>query len=87
MDFKIGDKIILKKEKAAYAKSIGYPDAFTKEILEIEEIDSKNMYTAQNDLHYFRQFRIGGTFEFRLATDNELKLDKIKKMFINKEIV
>jgi hypothetical protein len=78
LNFKAGDKIILTKE------SITYTSSFAKEVLEVISIDSKMMYTVEKG-YLFRDFRISGLLKFRLATENEIKLNKMKNMFVNKK--
>jgi hypothetical protein len=87
MDIKFGDKIMLKKECAVDAIKMGYSEAFVKEIMEVIGFDSNSIYTVQIDSDTLRNLPIGGLLEYRLATDNEIKLDVMKKMFINKEII
>lgn len=50
--------------------------------MEIVRINHKTIYRVKyNDS--FKNLYVGGILKYRLATERELKLDKIKKMFIN----
>jgi hypothetical protein len=81
LDFKVGDKIILIKESTTYSPRSGYTSNFSKEVLEVASIDSEVMYTVEKG-YLYRNFRIDGLLEFRLATESEIKIDKIKSLFI-----
>jgi hypothetical protein len=84
LKFNIGDKIILKKESAIHLSKAGRDTDFANEIMEVIRTDNHTIYRVQINSGLYKNLYIGGLLEYRLATDNELKLDKIKKMFIKK---
>jgi hypothetical protein len=84
LGFEIGDKIMLKKESITYSSRSGYASSFAKEVLEVISMDSKIMYTVEKG-YLFRHFPIERMLEFRLATENEIKINKMKNMFVNKK--
>jgi hypothetical protein len=61
----------------------GENPAFANQIMEIVRINHKTIYKVKYDVDSFKNLYVGGILKYRLATERELKLDKIKKMFIN----
>jgi hypothetical protein len=83
MDFKYGDKIILKTESVINAIKMGYTEAFVKEIMAVIAFESNSYYIKHISSDWQKNLPLGGILKYRLATERELKLNKIKKMFIN----
>jgi hypothetical protein len=84
MAFKIGDRIVLKKESVKHLSEVKQNAEFANGIMEILSINYHTIFRVKNDSGLFKNIYVGGILEYRLATDSEIKLDKIKKMFINK---
>ena len=78
MEFKIGDKVILKEEKRILLLKGGYDLDFVEQILEVKKLDRISIYAAE--IHT-NSFQIRDAKNFRLATDSDIKINKIKNIF------
>ena len=84
MIFKVGDKIILKKEAEISLKKTHGRIAWAEYILEILEIDSDDSYMIRIFPGLDRKLYKERVPDYRLATDREIKIDQIKKMFVKR---
>lgn len=80
MTFKIGDKIILKKEVEMYSMI-----AWAEVILEILEVNFDGSYKIRILPNLDRKLIMKRVPDYRLATEREIKIDKIKKIFKKKK--
>jgi hypothetical protein len=78
VEFKVGDKIILKEEKRILLLKGGYDSNFTEQILEVKIINSISIYAAEINSNYVQ---IRDAINFRLATESEVKRNKINYIF------
>ena len=78
MEFKIGDKVILKEEKRILLLKGGYDLDFVEQILEVKKINSMSINATE--IHS-NSFQIRDKINFRLATDSDIKRNKIKNIF------
>jgi hypothetical protein len=76
MTFKIGDRIILKKEVEMYLMI-----AWAEDILEILEVNLDGSYKIRIRPNLDRKLVMKRVPDYRLATEREIKIDKIKKIY------
>ena len=85
MKFEVGDKIILSEDQVLFLIKIHSLNRISAEsVMEIKEIGSNNFYVIE----VVPKNKVILSFEskdFRLATEYEIKRNKIKKLFIDKK--
>lgn len=82
MLFNVGDKIVLTESSMqSIMKVYGYNDDAANRVMEVAKVNNNGSYVINLKLNVNRIIPFKST-HYRLATDNEIKRDKIKKMFI-----
>ena len=83
MIFNVGDKIVMKESSIRSIMQVyGYNEHKVKQVMEVAKVnvDGSCVIKLKLNVDKIIPFR---SIHYRLATDGEIKLDKIKKIFIS----
>jgi hypothetical protein len=79
--FNVGDKIVLTENSMRSIKKVyGYNKHKVKQVMEVEKVNIDGSYVINLKLNVNRIIPFRST-HYRLATDSEIKRDKIKNIF------
>jgi hypothetical protein len=83
MKFKVGDTIILNEETELYFFYKRTDIEYTEKIMKIEGKFLSAVVCIDVNTNSYEYIETSDMYAYRLVTEKELKLNKIKKMFIN----
>jgi hypothetical protein len=81
MKFKPRDKIVFNEETEIFLLQKGYSTLFTKMIIEIVSIGEASIYGMDINTNANKLLRRRDMKSYRLATENELKINQMKQIF------
>jgi hypothetical protein len=81
MKFKPRDKIVFNAETEIFLLQKGYSTLFTKMIIEIVSIGEASIYGMDINTNANKLLRRRDMKSYRLATENELKINQMKQIF------
>ena len=83
MEFKVDDKVVFSEEIVLYTmKYYRYSESDARQVMEVTKIKPSGFHVAEVMSNRNKTIPFGNKENYRLATESEIKIDEIKRMFV-----
>ena len=83
MEFKVDDKVVFSEEIVLYTmEHYRYSESDARQVMEITRIKPNGFLVVEIKSNVNKTIPFGNKENYRLATESEIKIDEIKRMFV-----